>query len=279
MSESFWERGGGEEPGDEENHVDDRRVQRRIGRPEKRRVTLHVEACERCVVERPLENHEQTAGDHQHNGQSRQKSDTHQLQSCPREPDHREVHRQHDERNPESDELRLTKSEEGHHRGGDQNLRLLPKNFVEQQLPARHRRGKKELNFGLTERQSAAFFRPRPREEQPDEREDRHHVDADSPRAHEHPAQENEPEIREAGDERDQIARLAQPAQPLQDAILERSRCNEPERANHEGRTSAAGGVSLVMRRNASSSETSLRPCAICHFRSSIVPYAMRLPF
>src|SRR5207244_7018682 len=87
--------------------------------------------------------------------------------------------------------------------------------------------------------------------------------------------EEHQPEVSEAGDGADEVTRIAQAAQAVHDAIARCAQRQLDERSDH---ALAFSFSSAVIRRNASSSETSLRPCAIFHFRSSMVPYASRVP-
>src|SRR5262249_25593211 len=140
-----------------------------------------------------------------------------------------------------------------------ERLRLRANYFVEQQVAPANRRGKEKGDLRLAELQAAGVRRQRPGQDHDDQ--DDHADDVDDEiarrRDHAHPRvarvlEEHEPEVREAGDGADEIAWIAQPAQALSDAIARGAQRELDERPDH-----ALAFSSEVMRRNASSSETS----------------------
>src|SRR5207247_2233931 len=142
---------------------------------------------------------------------------------------------------------------------------------------APQRRWEEEGDLRLAELEAAGVAGQRPGEEHHGQDDERDDVDAQIARhagAEEGPgavvAEEDPAEIDEAEKRADGVARIAHAPHARDDAVLERAEGDLDERARHDA------FVSVILRK-ASSRLPSPRP--ICHFRSSIVPYAARLPW
>ena len=164
------------------------------------------------------------------------------------------------------------KGEEGHHHRGEEDPNLRLQHLVSEKLSAFEGSGEEELDLRFTEHEAGLLARQSPGTEDDQDGQETddgaeqviHRARGHRRRADPHVTPPEEcPQIEPRQHRSRQIPRLTQSHDPADNAVFQPASDQKRCRADHDA---------AVMRRNASSSETSPRPCAICHFSSSIVP-------